>query len=273
MPELPEVETIRQYLSSEMVGRRVQKVSHVDPRMIKLGEADVPTLIRRLEARELRSVDRRGKFLLLGWDKPGYLVVHLGMSGRLTLQSAQDPIRRHTHLVLAFDDRELRLCDPRRFGRIGWVDQRSVLDAHLGVEPLSARFTSRYLAERLKGRSAPIKTLLLDQRVVAGLGNIYVDEALFLSGIHPTSAGQSLDEAACQRLCRSIRSVLRQSLKHRGTSFSDYVDALGQPGHNQSYLQVYGRGGQPCPRCRHAIATVVLQGRTSHYCPQCQPNR
>lgn len=270
MPELPEVETIRQYLETEMVGLSITAVSHLDGRMIKLGDDDADGLSRKLLHRQLIAVERRGKYLLFGWRPRGYLIIHLGMTGRLTVHARLDSWRAHTHMVLDFGERQLRLSDPRRFGRIGWLQRRTWLDHRLGLEPLSQRFTGHTLWRCLQGRSQAIKSLLLNQSVIAGLGNIYADEALYLSRLHPLRRAGDLDLATAARLARSVRKVLRQSLDHRGTSFSDYVDALGQEGGNQDHLFVYGRQGQPCLRCQTAIVTVVLQGRTSHFCPTCQ---
>ncbi len=271
MPELPEVETIRRHLETRMLGRRVTDVPHLDARMVKLGETDGPTLKHRLTGQSLIAMDRRGKYLLLGWQEGGWLVIHLGMSGRLTMQAPDEVLRPHTHLVVAFGDMDLRLSDPRRFGRIGWLDHRASLDRRLGQEPLDRRFTGAYLYGRLVARRAPIKALLLDQAVVAGLGNIYADEALFLSQIHPRTAAETLSRDDMGRLVRNIRRVLRNGIQHRGTTFSDYVDALGRQGEHQAHLNVYGRAGKPCPRCGAPVATEVVQGRTSHFCPQCQP--
>jgi len=271
MPELPEVETIRAYLADQVVGKPVLSVPHLDGRMIKLGECDVDGLTTNLVGRQLSAVDRRGKYLLFCWPPHGYLVVHLGMSGRLTVQPSSDEFLPHTHMVIRFNDLDLRLRDPRRFGRVGWLKERGWLDAHLGIEPLSREFTGQYLAHKLEGRSAPIKALLLNQAIVAGLGNIYVDEALYLSRIHPAQPAKHVDATRAAELARNIRRVLRQSLKNRGTSFSDYVDALGEPGRNQDYLKVYGRRGQSCLRCGNTIETMVIGGRTSHFCSRCQP--
>ncbi len=271
MPELPEVETIRQYLAEQMVGRQVSSVPHIDPRMIKLGGYSGDGLTTRLVGDHLAGVDRRGKYLIFRWQRPGYLIVHLGMSGRLTVESATETRASHTHVIIRFDGWDLRLRDPRRFGRVGWLDDLDRLESRLGLEPLSSGFTAKHLGQKLQGRSAPIKSLLLNQAIVAGLGNIYVDEALHLSGIHPAQSADAIDPQSVTRLVRNIRRVLRQSLKNRGTSFSDYVDALGQPGRNQGHLQVYGRRGLACFRCGSTIATVVIQGRTSHFCVRCQP--
>lgn len=272
MPELPEVETIRGYLTDILPGERIIRVAHLDARLLKEPgvENDAEWIQGSLTGQVVQSVSRRGKFLFLDLTTGAHLLIHLGMSGRLTLEPRGDPWKKHTHLVLEFPDTELRLVDPRRFGRIGWVPAGKALRPDLGVEPLSAGFTRHYLSERFKGRTAPVKSLLLDQRIVAGLGNIYADEALFRARIHPTLDAGRLSEEETARLVRAIRAVLRDSIRYRGTSFSDYVDALGHPGENQNYLRVYGRMGQPCFRCRRPIVTVVIQKRTSHFCPRCQ---
>ncbi|MDA8192427.1 MAG: bifunctional DNA-formamidopyrimidine glycosylase/DNA-(apurinic or apyrimidinic site) lyase [Thermaerobacter sp.] len=272
MPELPEVETIRQYLAGVLPGQTVTAVRHLDPRMVKDGSLGAAAIIVRLPGLTVARVVRRGKFLFIGWTQGGHLLIHLGMSGRLGFAPVAEPTP-HTHLLLAFTHGELQLVDPRRFGRVGWVAAGEVLRPGLGVEPLSRGFTRTFLMTRLLGRTAPIKSVLLDQRIVAGIGNIYADEALFRAGIHPRTPAGELSAVQTARLVRGVRAVLREGLANRGTSFSDYVDALGRAGDNQHYLRVYGRGGEPCRRCRAMVATMVIQGRTSHFCPTCQPLR
>jgi formamidopyrimidine-DNA glycosylase len=207
------------------------------------------------------------------WDSGAHLLLHLGMSGKLLWVEPERPWDRHTHLVVDFGDRELRLSDPRRFGRIGWRMPGEALKADLGVDPLSRRFQAQWLAAQLQTRRAPIKSVLLDQRIVAGLGNIYADESLFHARIHPQRPAGGLSADECGRLVRAIKAVLRTAIKHRGTSFSDYVDALGHPGQNQAYLQVYARQGQPCGRCRTPIVRVWVQNRSSYFCPRCQRHK
>ncbi len=270
MPELPEVETIRYYLNGVVLGQRVQEVKHLDPRMVKSGVASGEEITRRLPGRMVKSIKRRGKFLFLEWDSGEHLLVHLGMTGRLIWIPQDVPRVMHTHMVLGFGLFDLRLSDPRRFGRVGWLAAGEIPGALLGVEPLGRQMTSRFLASRLEGRTAPIKALLLDQRIIAGLGNIYVDESLFRARIRPDRPGGGLRLAEVARLTRAIRSVLRQAIAHRGTTFSDYVDALGHPGENQDYLWVYGREAEDCMRCGHPLTTQVISGRTTHFCARCQ---
>ncbi len=268
MPELPEVETIRSYLDQVLSGQPILAVPHIDERMVKRSQKDAEGIRAALIGRHFERVSRRGKFLFLALAEGGALLVHLGMSGRLVTEPEGAPVRPHTHLVIGYPGGELRLSDPRRFGRIAWADP--ALDLNLGIEPLSRAFSGSRLGRALKGRRVAIKSALLNQNLVAGLGNIYADEALFYARIHPERPAGSLTGNELRLLARGIRLVLRRSIAHRGTSFSDYVDALGHPGDNQGYLRVYGREGKPCVRCHAAIQRRVLSGRSSHYCPECQ---
>lgn len=277
MPELPEVETIRTYLDPALRGRHIRSVVRLDARMVKaVGTWRVTPgeLAALLPGAVVSGVHRRGKFLVLVLGASGRLVLRLGMSGQLVLAAPGSGPVPHTHLILHLEgDQELRLSDPRRFGRIGWLppgapDLGTIL--HLGPEPLEAGWDGSGLLARLAGRRAPLKALLLDQRVVAGLGNIYTDEALFRARLAPWRPGGSLEAEEADRLARAVVESLNLSLAHGGTSFSDYVDALGHPGRNQDYLKVYGRAGLPCPECGTPIATRTVGGRTSHFCPACQ---
>lgn len=270
MPELPEVETIRSYLGGLLPGRRIDAVAWIDPRMVKRSPVDAAAMAALMAGRTVASVDRRGKFLFLRMDTDDALLLHLGMSGRLVAEPESAPIPLHTHLILRFGDMEVRLTDPRRFGRLAWVPKGGQPDVQLGAEPLSRQFGTKTLQEAFRGRRVAVKSALLNQQLIAGLGNIYADEALFRAGIHPERSAGSLAVDEMRRLARAVKHVLRQSLEHRGTSFSDYVDALGHPGENQAYLQVYGREGKPCRRCRQRIQRVVIGGRSSHFCPRCQ---
>ena len=267
MPELPEVETIRRHLEAVLPGRRIDAVIHLDERMVKRSLLDAAAIRSRLTGARVTRVTRRGKFLGLYLSSGGILLLHLGMSGRLVIELESAFVKPHTHFIMRMGGDDLRLTDPRRFGRIAWVPS---LDLDLGIDPLSRRFTPAALAQLLEGRSIAVKSALLNQSLIAGLGNIYADEALFWSGIHPLRPAGTLGADEVDRLCRAIRKVLRRSLRNRGTSFSDYVDALGHPGENQHHLDVYGREGQPCRRCRSLIVRLVVGGRSSHYCPQCQ---
>lgn len=270
MPELPEVETIRSYLVERIIGQAVTALVHLDNRMVKDGSTDFVALEALIAGQRVVDVKRRGKFLYVLFSDGGHLVIHLGMSGKLVIVDKNDPWPIHTHLVIKLTHDILRLTDPRRFGRIGWLGPGEEIGQGLGMEPLSLDFTPEYLFRQLIRRNAPIKSLLLDQRIVAGLGNIYVDEALWDSQIHPLEPGRQLSYSRVTRLVESTQSVLRVSLDNRGTTFSDYVDALGHRGNNQNYLKAYGRKGQPCYRCHTPLEVIGIQARSSHFCSNCQ---
>lgn len=276
MPELPEVETTARGMRSRLVGLRLMRVGGVDwPRM--LPNSSGPELDAELRGRRLEDVERRGKYLLLRFEHGVILGLHRKMSGNLLVRAADEPLELHTHLVLSFEhDTELRFVDPRKFGRVYLFHEQGALDVfvgeRLGPEPLEG-LTADRLAGLLRGRRGRIKSLLLDQRFLAGIGNIYADEALWQAGIHPLRAADMLSRAEIARLASSIRLVLGKAIERRGTSFSSYRDAEGLEGENQAFLQAYGRGrtGQPCLRCGSAFQTLTLGQRTSHYCPRCQP--
>jgi formamidopyrimidine-DNA glycosylase len=272
MPELPEVETVRRALSRFVDGRAIVAVPWLEPRLVR-GGTPVDRIRAVLVGQETAGVDRRGKFLIWRFRTGGRLVMHLGMSGRLLAGvSPQAAWLPHTHLVVDLNDgHQVRLTDPRRFGRVVWRDPGAGLGLDLGPEPLSSRYRAAHLAEALEGRRAPIKALLLDQRLVAGVGNIYADEALFQARIHPLTPAGRLDAAAVRRLHRGLRSVMREAISWRGTTFRDFRDAAGHEGDFGRRLKVYARAGQPCPRCRTPVVQIKVAGRSSHFCPRCQP--
>lgn len=272
MPELPEVETVRRDLDPRLRRRVVRAVVWIDPRMVR-GPLDAAAITSRLVGQESTGVARRGKFLFWRLASGDRVVLHLGMSGRLRAGvSPDEPRVPHTHLVVRFDDgAEMRLVDPRRFGRIEFLPRGRGHALALGPEPLSRSFTANSLATALSGRRAPIKALLLDQRVLAGVGNIYADEALFRAHIHPARAAGTLTDDEIRRLHRGIRRALRDGLRHRGTTFRSFLDGYGEPGGHAPHLLAYGREGKPCPRCGMPLQASVIGGRTSHFCPTCQP--
>jgi len=271
MPELPEVETIARDLAAAVVGATVSAVwgSGLG---LHLGRAVDLGGVRRVAAgRRIRAVRRKGKYLLLDFESGAGVVVHLGMSGRLRVEPALTPRAAHTHVVFALDDgRELRFVDPRRFG---WVAPGAPLDARpelmaLGPDPLS-ELDAEELARLMTGARAPIKAFLLDQTRIAGLGNIYVSEALHRAGIHPASPAGRLT-AQAPVLMTAIRAALEQGIRNRGTTLRDYVDASGAPGNNAAALLVYGRAGEPCPTCQAPIRRAVHSGRATYFCASCQ---
>lgn len=272
MPELPEVETVRRTLAAGLLGRRIASVSRVGwPRTIAAPAADV--FQERVHDRLVTGLERRGKYIVIRLDQGESLVVHLRMTGRLTLHDAVDEANAHTHVVFQLvDGGQLFFEDQRKFGRI-WLLGNADLEAlfaHLGPEPLEEVFTRATFHVLLRGRKGRLKPLLLDQSLVAGLGNIYVDEALWTARLHPLRTVVSLTDDDVDRLYDAIREVLHEAVLRRGTSFSDYRDAWGESGSNQDFLHVYSRTGQPCPRCSTPIEKIVVAQRGTHICPHCQ---
>jgi formamidopyrimidine-DNA glycosylase len=275
LPELPEVETTRRHLAEHLPGARVAAVALLDPRALL--RPDPMTFGERVVGAEVLAVERRAKYLImpLGRAEPSgdFLIVHRRMTGNLLLREPGAPADAHTVVVLHLGDgRELRFCDMRRFAKLWLADaaELAALDRALGPEPLTRRFTAERLADALRGRRGLLKPLLLNQALVAGLGNIYVDEALFAARLHPTRTADTLTDADYRRLHRAIRAVLAQGIRNEGTTFRDYVGAVGQPGRNQMMVEVFRREGQPCPRCRTVILKTRVGGRGTHYCPRCQ---
>src|SRR5687768_14607881 len=275
MPELPEVETIRAGLESRVTGARIVKVELLWPGCVATPSPE--ELAAELPGRTIERAGRRGKFLVLDLDAAAALTVHLRMTGRLRIPSESETRGSHLRAALTLDrGDELWFEDQRKFGRLYFTrDARELAGvlAKLGPEPLEASFTRDALAELLMRRRAQLKPLLLDQAFIAGLGNIYVDEALFRARLHPERSARSLSGDEVRRLHRAIRAVLRESLEHRGTTFSSFQDANGEAGAYGSVLAVYGRGGRGrCPRCGHLLEKIVVGGRGTHFCPRCQVN-
>lgn len=275
MPELPEVETVRRSLLPLVIGKKIEQVS-VGAFAGVLGGMDPASFAALTTGSTIADIRRRGKYLLFDLADGAGFIVHLRMTGNLThARSGAEPVR-FEHLSIHLDDgSSIRFADQRKFGRIEYRPKlgRRPLDGKLGPEPLTRSFNAAYLAERVRNRTAPIKALILDQRIIAGVGNIYADEALFRSRIHPTTPGGALSGTQVASLVRAIKSVLRSAIEHRGTTFASYRDANGETGTNQFRLRIYGRGrsGKPCLRCGRQLATLTVGGRTSHFCPHCQP--
>jgi formamidopyrimidine-DNA glycosylase len=273
MPELPEVETIRQQLEPHLVGRRFDRVEILDPRLVRPFEP--VAVAAELEGEEVSALERRGKYLIVRFESGRALLIHLRMTGSLRHAAkgtlADDPHRR---AVVNLDDgSDVAYRDVRRFGTLQLLEPGELepyLEQRLGVEPLERTFTARKLAERLVGRRAPIKAALLDQRTVAGLGNIYVDEALWRAQVHPLRPAGTLDADELARLTRSIRDALKAGVKRQGASLRDYSTPDGGRGRMQDRFRVYGREGRPCQRCGTPIDKIRTAGRGTWYCPNCQ---
>ena len=272
MPELPEVETIARALRQggrggpALVGQRIQKAHLFWPR--SLAEPTPAEFERRICGQQIREIGRRGKFLVFGLDVDS-LLIHLRMSGDLLVELQSAPIATHHRLMLDLEE-NLRLAfnDPRKFGRIWLVADPECILANLGPEPLDPAFTPDDLYSRLQKTSRQLKPLLLDQSFIAGLGNIYTDEALHLAGLHPVQTAQrSITDAQAVRLWESIRAVLVDGIQRQGAS----IDWVYRGGDFQNYFRVYQRTGQPCPVCGTPVERMVLGQRGTHFCPVCQP--
>ena len=269
MPELPEVETIRRGLDRRLRGARILRVEIREPRLRRVVDA---AGLRALVGRRVEGVSRRAKYLLA--DVGGGLVwlMHLGMSGRVLLGPDGTPVGAHEHIRVEFEGVGV-LCyrDPRRFGwmRVAPLAELSEL-AGLGPEPLNGHLGGETLRLQLRGTRRDVKAALLDQRVIAGIGNIYANEILFRAGVRPTRRCHRLTGLELAAIARATRAVLRDAVERRGTSFSDYFDSDGMPGTFQEVLSVFDRSGAPCRRCGMAIKRRAHGGRSSFYCPSCQ---
>jgi formamidopyrimidine-DNA glycosylase len=274
MPELPEVETVRRGLALRMSGRRIVRAELRRP---DLRRPFPPALAARLDGARIGALGRRGKYILIELDTDGLLLLHLGMSGRITAGGAILPPAPHDHVLLTLDDGTvIRFNDPRRFGLIDYVRRgeaaKHPLLAGLGPEPLEPEFDGAYLSWALAGKLTPIKAALLDQRVVAGLGNIYVCEALFRAGVSPRRRAASIGRGRSGRLATAIRSVLTEAIAAGGSSLRDYVQADGALGYFQHHWAVYGHEGDPCPGCDcgGSVRRIVQSGRSTFFCAKRQ---
>ena len=262
MPELPEVETVVRTLRPRLVGRAIARVDLRRADIVRSGETNLPG---RLLSRTVTDITRRGKKILIQLEDTT-ICIHLGMTGRLTAEPSTSPLLPHTHMIWHLRDvagklldEELRFRDPRRFGGVWCLSCAADADENLGPEPLLVR--AKQLADKLARTKRPIKSALLDQRLLAGLGNIYVDEALHVAKIHPLSLTCDLTRQQVTNLTRAIKQVLRRAIRHRGSTLRDYVDADGNAGAFQRLHRVYDRIGEPCPRCKTPIERFVLAGR------------
>ncbi len=292
MPELPEVETVLRGLKKRVLGRRISAVE-VSHRQVIVGSPDDFT--ESVRGREIRRGTRKGKAIALelgplpghraqargsgrsgqlGRDSggPRYLLVRLGMTGQFTVNPSDAPVEPHTHVRLALDDgrEEIRYRDPRRFGRLRCCTPEELDEIFGELGPDAPRISGQQFMAALRGRRGAIKSWLMNQRVLSGLGNIYADEALFAARIHPLAPAGGISAKAAGRLLCAVKNVLRRAVELQGTSFSDYIDIEGRPGNFLPRLKVYQRTGEPCCRCRRPIQRLVIGGRSSHFCPRCQ---
>jgi formamidopyrimidine-DNA glycosylase len=272
MPELPEIETLARRLRTSVTGRRIAEV-HLSGKKLRKPVAE--SFADKLRGRTIRKIRRRGKYLVLELEPEASWVIHLGMSGRILVGPQAKGQAKHTHAVIRFSDStRLEYRDPRRFGLLAAYDTmkpRQIPELQsLGKDPLSSGFDSAWLRPLLQKSREEIKSFLLDQRRVAGLGNIYACESLFHARIHPARRCFTLTPKEADQLVRAIRKVLRLAIRNRGTSFSDFMDSDGKPGQNQYYLSVFQREGQRCFRCRALIQRIRQGNRSTFCCASCQ---
>lgn len=273
MPELPEVETVRRTLQPKLTGLKFTDAQVLLPKIVRTPEPDEFKDI--IKNKKILTVSRRGKYLLIGLSGGYTLAVHLRMTGRLVYNADDIPPAKHTHVVLHLDNgHSLTFADMRQFGRM-WLVPTSSLGSlpgykDLGMEPLDEHFTRDFLKKGLRRRHARIKSLLLDQTFIAGLGNIYADEVLHRAGVNPERLATTLTSRETAKLYHAIKDVITEGIDHRGTTFRDFIDGDGRAGGYQEHLRVYNREGSPCPHCSHIITRKKVGGRSSYYCPACQ---
>jgi formamidopyrimidine-DNA glycosylase len=278
MPELPEVETIRRDLDREVVGKRIKAVEATGTRSIRRHKSK-KDFIAKLEGRKITGVVRRGKYLLVKLEGGDVLVVHLGMSGQLLrAKGPKEPLAKHTHVVITFTQGgQLRYVDPRTFGELFVTSIDGVEDAcpelaHLGFDPLDDVMSWNAFGAKLQARKAKLKALLMDQKFIAGIGNMYADEILWAAGLRPDRGSETLSSQEVRRLYRAMVETLQDAIKHRGSSLADeqYRDLFGEVGGYQGEHKVYDLEGKPCRRCRTPIVRVKATGRSTFFCGQCQ---
>ena len=275
MPELPEVETVRRGLEKAMVGRRINQV------VVRRSDLRRPlpqNFSDMLTGRKITQLDRRAKYLLVYLDSGDVVLVHLGMSGRMVIEQGTEvevPARKHEHIAFSVGNGTVvRFSDPRRFGLMDLTREERLFNHPLlksiGPEPLGEEFTAAYLMNSLKGRKTTIKSALLDQRIVAGLGNIYVCEGLFIAGVSPRRITQNISISRVERLVSTIKEVLRAAINAGGSTLQDHVTPTGEMGYFQYNFKVYGREGKPCETCMRPVKRIVQAGRSTFFCARCQ---
>lgn len=270
MPELPEVETTLQGITPYIVQQQVQRIIIRESRLRWPISPQLKTLLKQ---QTVLTTKRRGKYLLLQTET-GTLLIHLGMSGRLRILLTKTQPQKHDHVDIYFSNQTLlRYTDPRRFGALLFVPghplQHPLLD-HLGPEPFSTLFNPNYLYAKANRKTLPVKQFIMDNTTVVGVGNIYATEVLFLTKIHPCTPAGQLNKRQCHRLVKTIQQVLSRAIQAGGTTLKDFVNSHGKPGYFQQHLQVYGRGGRPCPLCQTPLQETRISNRNTVYCPVCQ---
>jgi len=269
MPELPEVETVKNVLKKKLINQCIKRVEVLYKNII---ETNLNDFIYNLPGEKIVDIKRQGKYLIFELDNY-YLVSHLRMEGKYFIKDVNDKIEKHEHVIFYFDDFTLRYHDTRKFGRMDLVSKDKLyIDtalSHLGIDANSKDLTIDYLKEKLN-KNKPIKTLLLDQDIIAGIGNIYADEILFASCIHPETHGNKLNNKDINNIIDNSKKILDKAIINGGTTIRSYTSSLGVTGHYQDYLMVHQQEGKKCPICKSIIKKIVVGGRGTYYCPHCQ---
>lgn len=273
MPELPEVETIKRIVAPQIIGSMIQKVEVLNEQIIANPAAE--QFSESLSGQRFSGMDRRGKFLIFRLESGDKLFLHLRMTGQLLVTPKDYPAEKHTHLVLHLDNEtQLRYIDVRRFGRFWYIGKEESENVtgidKLGIEPFDERLTAGYLKSRLSRKKKPVKEMLLDQSIVAGIGNIYSDEILYLCGIHPETKCSELTDNDWEKLSRTIPEELSLAIKENEMSAEEYLAGKGKEYRNTPFLKAYGHEGMPCPACGGIFKRITVGGRSSCYCPECQ---
>lgn len=270
MPELPEVETTRRGLARLITEKTIKHIHIHQPQL----RWPVPDEIHRLEGQQITGLKRRGKYLLIEMASENHILMHLGMSGSISVVAANSRLKKHDHFEIILSDQTiLRFHDPRRFGCILLTDnnpEKHALLSSLGPEPLDPAFNGQWLKDTAGQRKVNVKNFIMNAHVVVGVGNIYASEALYKAGIHPKRAASRISLRRYHVLAQAIKSVLEQAIEAGGTTLQDFSNSDGKPGYFQQQLQVYGRQGKPCNVCNHVIKKILIANRSSFYCQQCQ---
>lgn len=271
MPEIAEVETVRRTLKKMILNKKIKDVNIIYPRIIESNLEDFKTI---LKGKSFIDIDRIGKWLLFDLGDY-YLLNHLRMEGKFFVKKSNEKIEKHEHVIITFsDDTDLRYHDTRKFGRMNLVKKEDLNKVEAikkqGIEPLKKEFTKEYLYKSFKDKNVPMKTLLLDQTIISGLGNIYANEVLFKAGIYPETKGSMLSLDDCDRIVKGTNEIIKKAIEEGGTTIKSYTSSLGVTGRFQQFLMVHKRDGEPCKICKTPILKMKIGGRSTYYCPNCQ---
>jgi len=267
MPELPEVETTKNGLEKLLTNKKISKVEILNPNLRwKINQS----IISKLNNKTINSFSRRGKYILFNFDK-GHLMIHLGMSGKINVVDLNQPLKKHDHFLLYFNNEVMRFNDPRRFGSIFFLENlnHKLLNS-LGVEPLEDTFHENYLYEKSRNKTQNVKAFIMDSKIVVGVGNIYACESLFKTGINPKTKANKISRQLYVNLSTNIKEVLNKAIKAGGTTLQDFAKVDGKPGYFSQELSVYGRENENCYNCNGKIQRIIQNQRSTFYCPKCQ---